>query len=277
MSSPTVSVIIPTYNRRALLTEAIDSVLRQTFQDFELVVVDDGSTDGTRDAVISFDDPRVRYLFQTNAGVAAARNWGVASSRAPLIAFLDSDDTWMPEKLRVQVDYLERNPHISLCQTEEVWVRDGRRVNPAEKHRKHSGWIFRECVPLCIVSPSAVMMRREAFGALGGFDESLRACEDYDLWLRAALRYEIHTLPEALVTKRGGHADQLSRGFGLDRYRITSLQKILDDPLLDAADRALVADDIARRAQIVAEGARRRGNESMCAEYDAIARGFSGL
>lgn len=272
-----VSVIIPTYNRCDLLREAIGSVLTQTFDDFELIVVDDGSTDDTRDAVMSFDDPRLRYLFQANGGVASARNWGVASSRASLIAFLDSDDVWLLEKLKVQVDYFGRNPHVSFCQTEELWVRGGRRVNPAERHRKHSGWIFRECVPLCIVSPSAVMIRRDAFDALGGFDESLRACEDYDLWLRAALRYEIHTLPDALVTKRGGHGDQLSRQWGLDIYRIQALRKVLGDGMLADGDRKLISDDISRRAAIVAEGARKRGNEEMFVEYSAMAEGFSGF
>ncbi len=274
MSSPTVSVVIPTYNRRALLTEAIDSVLKQTYDDFELLIVDDGSVDGTRDEVIAFDDPRIRYLFQTNSGVSSARNWGVASSHGELIAFLDSDDTWMPTKLEVQVGYMEAHPEISLLQTEEIWVRDGKRVNPAEKHAKHSGWIFLECVPLCIVAPSAVMMRREAFNALGGFDEDLPACEDYDLWLRAALRYEIETLDSPLVVKRGGHSDQLSRSWGLDRYRIKALQKILGDDRLPEEYRELVMADIARRASIVAEGAKKRENEGLYDEYSAIAKDF---
>jgi glycosyltransferase involved in cell wall biosynthesis len=270
MRVPAVSVIIPTYNRAAFLSEALASVLAQTMGDLEVLVVDDGSTDATREIVMSFDDPRVRYLFQKNLGVSAARNWGVASSRAPLIAFLDSDDVWQPTKLDVQAAYFTAHPEISICQTEEIWVRDGKRVNPCDKHAKQSGWIFRECIPLCIVSPSAVMLRREAFYALGGFDESLPACEDYDLWLRAALRYEIHTLPNPLIVKRGGHDDQLSKGWGLDRYRILALQKILgDDRLLDE-DRELVKADIARRAAIVADGARKRENEVLVHQYEAI-------
>jgi len=271
MNRPKVSVIIPTYNRCALLHEAIASVLEQTFKDLELIVVDDGSTDETRDVVMSFDDPRIRYLFQANRGVSAARNWGVASSRGGLIAFLDSDDVWLPEKLETQVSYLEKHPGISICQTEEIWIRNGVRVNPAEKHRKFSGWIFRECIPLCIVSPSAVMLTREAFDRLGGFDEDLPACEDYDLWLRASLRYEIHTLPEALIEKRGGHEDQLSRQPGLDIYRISALRKVLRDSTIPDEYRAAIEEDIVRRAGIVVEGARKRGNRDLVDEFEAIA------
>jgi glycosyltransferase involved in cell wall biosynthesis len=266
---PTVSVIIPTHNRRAMLEEAIASVLAQTLCDFELLVVDDGSDDGTHRWVSTLADERIISLWQRQRGVAAARNLGVAESHAPLIAFLDSDDLWLPRKLAVQVEHFEAHPEVSICQTEETWVRNGKRVNAATKHRKHSGWIFRECLPLCIISPSAVMLRREAFDALGGFDEELPACEDYDLWLRAALRYEIATLPEPLIVKRGGHEDQLSQQWGLDRYRIRALEKILADPLLTDELRPLVEAEIARRAAIVAAGARKRGNAELAEVYES--------
>nr|HPQ82045.1 glycosyltransferase [bacterium] len=194
MPDPAVSVVIPSYNRFSFLVQAIESVLRQSFENWELVVVDDGSTDETRDFLNSMRDPRVRSVRQENAGVSSARNRGVYESQAEHIAFLDSDDLWLPRKLGVQLDFFGRNPQAAICQTEEIWERRGRRVNPRLRHAKKSGRIFCDCLPLCIVSPSAVMMRRCAFDELGGFDESLPACEDYDLWLRAALRYEIHTI-----------------------------------------------------------------------------------
>jgi len=271
---PSVSVIIPTYNRAGFVCEAIDSVLKQTFREFELIIVDDGSVDNTSEIVSSFDDARVKYIRQENRGVSAARNTGVLHSSAPLIAFLDSDDLWFPKKLEAQVSFFESNRDVQICQTEEIWIRNGRRVNPMDKHRKYSGWIFRQCLPLCIVSPSAVMMRREAFDDLGGFDEGLPACEDYDLWLRAALRYPIHTLPDALIEKRGGHADQLSSGWGLDRYRVEALKKCLVDPKLTDEYRELVLHEILRRARIVADGARRRGNSNLAVEYESIVTGL---
>lgn len=264
---PAVGIVIPTYNRSALLAEAIGSVQQQTIADWELVVVDDGSADGTAERLCVIEDPRIRCLSQENRGVSAARNRGAALSRAPLLAFLDSDDLWLSRKLEAQLAFFAKRPDVAICQTEELWVRRGRRVNPGQRHQKRSGWIFRECLPRCIVSPSAVMLRREVFDRLGGFDESLPACEDYDLWLRAALRYEMHTLSEAQIVKRGGHADQLSRQWGLDRWRIRALEKILEDELLSAEDRPLVIDEIRRRAAIVAEGARKRGNEALWREY----------
>jgi glycosyltransferase involved in cell wall biosynthesis len=268
MSRSSVSIIIPTYNRSGFLKESVESVLSQTFNDFELIIVDDGSTDDTADVVSSSCDPRIQYEYQVNRGVSSARNVGVSLATAPYIAFLDSDDIWLPGKLENQLSFFHERPDISICQTEELWVRNGRRVNPRQKHAKHSGWIFEACLPLCIVSPSAVMFRREAFDALGGFDESFPACEDYDLWLRAALRYEIHTLSEPMIIKRGGHDDQLSRQWGLDVWRIRALEKILGDSMLSEKRRDLVFAEIARRSRIVADGAKKRGNDELYREYE---------
>ena len=267
MSHPSVSVVIPTYNRSEFLRESVGSVLAQTFCDLELIVVDDGSSDDTYEVISSFSDPRIHYEYQENCGVSSARNLGVSRSCTPYLAFLDSDDVWLPDKLERQLSFFGERTDISICQTEEVWVRNGHRVNPKQKHAKHSGWIFEDCLPLCIVSPSAVMFRREAFDALAGFDESFPACEDYDLWLRAALRYEIHTLSEPLIIKRGGHEDQLSRQWGLDVWRIKALEKILDDPMLSDEYRALVIAEIIRRSRIVAAGAKKRGNDELYREY----------
>src|SRR5258708_23537141 len=167
---PEVSVIIPTHNRRELVREAIASVCAQTYQDFELIVIDDGSTDGTCEIVHEFPD--VHYVFQENRGVSAARNRGVALSCGRLLAFLDSDDFWQPRKLETQVAFFAVHSEAQICQTEELWLRNGGRVNPQQKHRKPSGDIFTRSLQLCLVSPSAVMMHRELFEHSGGFDES---------------------------------------------------------------------------------------------------------
>lgn len=225
--NPLVSVIIPTYNRTKLIQRALKSAFDQTYPNFEVIVVDDGSTDQT---VLQLEHhPHLVLIHKKNEGVSAARNTGIGQARGKLIAFLDSDDEWLPKKLERQVEFFEKNPEAMICQTDEIWIRNGKRVNPMKKHKKYSGWIFKECLPLCIVSPSAVMMRRELFDIVGNFDESLPACEDYDLWLRVAARFPIYFIGEKLVVKYGGHADQLSRTVeNLDRYRIQALMKILD-------------------------------------------------
>jgi len=207
---PEVSVIIPTYNRSQKALRALASVLSQTFRDYEIIVVNDGSTDDTATALEPFF-PKIRYLFHSNnRGVSAARNSGIRVSASPFLAFLDSDDYWLPEKLSTQVAYFKSIPRAVACQTEEIWLRRGRRVNPQKKHIKPTGDIFASSLERCMVSPSTVMLKRSLLDEVGLFDESLPACEDYDLWLRIACRYPIHLIKTFLAVKEGGHPDQLS-------------------------------------------------------------------
>ena len=223
-----VTVIIPTHNRWPMLGEAVESVLAQTSPDYELIVVDDGSTDETTRRLHDYG-ARISVLPQRRRGVAAARNAGARAASGKYLAFLDSDDLWLPRKLQRQLDFMEDNPAVEICQTDEIWIRNGVRVNPRLKHRKPSGDIFRASLELCLVSPSAVMMRRELFERVGGFDESLPVCEDYDLWLRISKDTEVPLVAEALVAKRGGHADQLSRStWGFDRFRVLSIAKLVE-------------------------------------------------
>jgi glycosyltransferase involved in cell wall biosynthesis len=272
---PLVSVIIPTHNRRAMLVEAVDSVRAQSYRDWELIVVDDGSTDGTAGAPAARYGARVRVITQQRSGVAAARNAGVRAAQGNYIAFLDSDDFWLPQKLERQIEFMLR-AGAAISQTDEVWIRNGVRVNPRNKHRKPSGDVFRASLELCLVSPSAVVMTRELFGCVDGFDESFPVCEDYDLWLRIARSHRIELLPERLVVKRGGHADQLSRStWGLDRYRLRALKKLLDSGIA-GEKRMWTIDAMARKARILAAGARKRGHESEALEYDTLIAEFAG-
>jgi len=273
---PRVSVIIPAYNRKAMLCEAVDSVLAQNYRDFELIVVDDGSTEGTADEVAARYGARVLLLWQSNRGVASARNLGVRRSDGEYICFLDSDDLWRPKKLGAQVSFMQADPRRRICQTEEIWIRKGVRVNPKTKHRKPSGDIFRASLELCLVSPSAVLMTRALFDEVGGFDETLPVCEDYDLWLRIARDHDVGLVPEPLVVKRGGHADQLSRStWGFDRFRVRALKKLLDAGL--AGERRKWAIEVlARKARVLAAGARKRGHETEALEYDALLAEFIG-
>ena len=172
---PVLSVVIPTYNRLPRVKDAVESVLKQTYRDFEFWVVDDGSTDGTGEALRAFGN-KIQYIFQDNKGVSAARNLGARISRGKYLAFLDSDDLWEPKKLETQVRCMEANPQFPLCYTDEVWIRKGIRVNPRKRHAKYSGWIFEKCLPLCIISPSSVLMKRSLFDEIGGFDETLPVC-----------------------------------------------------------------------------------------------------
>jgi glycosyltransferase involved in cell wall biosynthesis len=251
-----VSVIIPTFNRSRFVSEAVKSVLGQSYPDKEIIVVDDGSTDDTAERLAEFGD-RIRHVRTENGGVPRARNIGISASRGDLIAFLDSDDLWLPNKLGRQVEYFAANPDIHVAQTEEIWIRGGRRVNPKNIHKKRSGWIFERCIPRCIVSPSAVMLRRRVFEDVGLFDEAMPVCEDYDLWLRVSLKYQIVTLPCPLIVKRGGHPDQLSRQPLQDVWRIYALRKILDSGTAGKHE-AMIRADIARREGIVESGRAKR-------------------
>jgi len=271
-SNHLVSVIIPTYNRAALVVEAIDSVLRQRRCLFELIVVDDGSTDATA-SVLTRREKELRYIRQPHRGVAAARNLGARHARGQWLAFLDSDDLWQPTKLAEQLVFHRQSGDILVSQTEEIWLRNGKRVNPCAHHRKPAGDIFVESLTRCLVSPSAVLMRRELFEWAGGFDETLTVCEDYDLWLRIANRVPIGLVPKALVIRRGGHADQLSRRlWGMDRFRVAAMLKLLATDELSTARRQAVVDELARKCAILAHGARRRQREAEAQRYMALAQ-----
>lgn len=270
---PTVSVIIPTHNRRDFVREAIASVLAQTYRDFELIVVDDGSDDGT--AEVAQECTGVRYVYQANQGVSAARNHGVALSKGELLAFLDSDDLWQPHKLERQVAFFATHPDTLICQTEEIWLRHGARVNPRHKHRKTGGDLFARSLELCLISPSAVMLRRDLFDRVGGFDESLPVCEDYDLWLRITATVPVPLITTPLVIKRGGHTDQLSRRFwGMDRFRVAALCKLLASGMLSTQQRTLVEEMLHRKCTILAQGARKRGQDGE--PYLALAAAYTG-
>ena len=256
-----ISVVIPTYNRSAFLKEVIESVLKQTYQSFELIVVDDGSTDDTAGVLSRYAD-KISSLSMNHGGPSAARNHGIQAARGDYIAFLDSDDLWLPGKLAAQMSFFHANPEARICQTEEIWMRNGIRVNPRQKHKKHSGWIFDKCLPLCVVSPSAVMIHRSVFKQVGLFDETFPACEDYDLWLRIAPLYPIYLIDKPFIIKRGGHGDQQSKNVSsLDLYRIRALCKILNSGFLTSAQHDLALAELKKKCRIYATGCFKRGRK----------------
>jgi glycosyltransferase involved in cell wall biosynthesis len=268
---PRVSAIIPTYNRKAFVLEAVASVLAQTYGDYELIVVDDGSGDGTGEALTHYGG-RVRYAYQDNTGVSTARNHGLELARGEFIAFLDSDDLWLPEKLQVQVAFMDAHPQAQICYTDEIWIRRGVRVNPRKKHAKYSGEIYPQCLPLCIISPSSALMRRGLFEQVGTFDPRFPVCEDYDLWLRVTSCLPVFFIPRKLIVKRGGHAGQLSQqGWGNDRYRVKALVKILETGALAPAMRGLTIQELHRKCRVLVNGFRKRGKEEKSKGYEEIA------
>ncbi len=291
-----ISVIIPAFNRKHTLERAIRSVLAQknmhkgqssiielgapadrlrpgtaqapadgrcpsrTETAIELIIADDGSTDGT-EAWVRQEFPSVVYLhWQEQRGPSYARNRGVEAAQGRWIAFLDSDDEWKPGKLRAQWDFFQAHREYRIGQTEEIWIRNGVRVNPMKKHKKYGGFIFEKCLPLCVISPSAVMMEKSFFIETGGFDESLPACEDYDLWLRIAARHPVGLIEKPYVIKYGGHADQRSREFpAMDRFRIYALEKILSSGALDATQTLAARQMLEEKSRIFRQGAQNQG------------------
>lgn len=253
-----VAAIITTHNRAGLLPRAVKSVLAQTRAADEIIIVDDGSTDGTATYLASLP-PVCTILNQKNRGISAARNLAIGHANSEWLAFLDDDDEWLPEKLETQLAELDKKPGYRLCHTEEIWIRHRQRVNAMHKHKKHGGWIYPHCLPLCVISPSAVMIHRDLFAAVGLFDTQLPACEDYDLWLRICAYYPVLFIDQALVTKYGGHADQLShRHWGMDRFRILALEKMTQDSRLSPEYLELTLHMLAEKTTIYIKGAEKR-------------------
>ena len=272
---PQVTVILPTWNRAKWLKKSVESVLSQTFQDFELIVVDDASTDSTEEVLESYSG-KIRTIFlPENLGVSAARNTAIVQSDSKWIAFLDSDDFWHTEKLEKQIKQTKIFPEYRIHFTDEIWIRNGIRVNPKNKHLKKEGWIFKPSLALCLMAPSTVMLRRVLLESHGMFDEDLPVCEDYDLWLRLTAYNPVFLLNEKLMTRHGGHSDQLSKKlWGIDRFRVQSLQKILSQENLRPDDRTAAIRMLRKKCEILIKGFQNRGNMKEVCVYQNIAQNF---
>ena len=264
-----VSVIIPTYNREKFISECVQSVLAQTLPAREIIIVDDGSTDATYNILrdlgfnsLSTKKTVLRYFFQQNRGVSSARNLGIKEARSEYIALLDSDDLWLKSKLDRQVSAFQNDTQSSrLCHTDEIWIRNGVRVNQHKKHKKHGGNVFQSCLKLCCISPSSAMMHRSVFEDFGFFDEDLPACEDYDFWLRYSAKEDVNFIDETLIIKKGGHSDQLSGAhWGMDRFRIYSIEKILEEHDLKLVYKIEAIREIILKLEILINGSQKRQN-----------------
>ena len=255
---PSVSIIIPVFNRIQPLERALQSLQKQTFQDFDVTVVDDHSTDDIFSVTKKYG---ANYLKTIGKGVSAARNTGILSSSPDLIAFLDSDDEWLPNKLESQVKYLSQNQNCNFVHTNELWMRNGLPVNQSSKHQKMGGRIFSQCTQLCLIAPSSVLVRRSLLNNAGLFDKSFPVCEDFDLWLRIAATEDIGFISEPLVIKHGGHKDQLSMQFhSMDLWRVRALAKHLNNSNLAENEKLALNTSLKTKCEILLKGFKKHQN-----------------
>jgi glycosyltransferase involved in cell wall biosynthesis len=250
--TPTVSVVIATYNYARFLPQALDSVLRQTFQDFEVIVLDDGSTDGT-DAVVAryLGDKRIRYRRAQHLGQPRAKNAGLREAHGRLIAFLDADDAWLPTKLERQVNLFRRDRGLGVACTDRRWVNEQGFEVRTPHVALYRGYVLRQLFRYNFVCFSSSMVHRRVFQDVGAFDERLELAIDYDLWLRAARRYRFDYVDEALVNYRVGHAN-LSRRL---EERLRTILRIRRHFLDELGGRLLLPGRLVRRASAEAYSA----------------------
>jgi len=263
-----VSVIIPTLNRINTLQRAIDSVIAQSFKSIEIIVVDNGSSDGSVNMLKKYY-PTVKLIHEHKSGVSASRNKGIKYAKSPWIAFLDSDDAWDQKKLEKQINLLH-NSHdkYRLIHTNEIWIRNGKRINQMKKHQKFGGYIFDECLSLCCISPSSVLIDRSIFDDMGLFNENLPVCEDYDMWLRICSKEEVLFIDEKLTFKYGGHKDQLSKSYwGMDRFRVNSIENLILNYDLNTDQKNKSMATLIKKLKIIINGAKKRNNSSVINEY----------
>ena len=264
-----ISIVIPTFNRIGSLPRALDSALNQTYQPSEIIVVDNGSSDGTT-KLLRERYPTIRLLIEKKLGVSAARNKGIRHSKFQWIALLDSDDAWDKTKLEKQKNALASSQdQFRLVHTDEVWIRNGNKFNQMKKHQKFGGDIFNNCLSLCCISPSSVLINKNIFKEVGYFDESLPVCEDYDLWLKICSQEKILFINQKLTLKYGGHKDQLSKTYwGMDRFRIKSLENLILNYKLKPDQKINAIKTIVKKLKIIVNGAYKRNNSSIINKYE---------
>lgn len=263
-----VTVIIPTYNREKFLIRSVSSVLRQSMSCSEIIIIDDGSIDNSINVLKRiFSDTSIpcSIVHQTNRGPAAARNRGVEKAHFPYIAFLDSDDHWKKNKLKVQFEALQKSPNSMISHTREIWMRRGEHLNQKKIHIPRNGNIFDHCLKLCAVGMSTVMVKKEIFHEIGYFDESLQCCEDYDYWLRVSSKYEFLLVDKPLTVKEGGRDDQVSfiHRQGMDRLRLYALKKILATGQLDPQQYTIAVEEFVKKSNIYGKGCLKHGKQAL--------------
>lgn len=277
---PQVSVIIPTFNRGYVIERAIYSVLEQSFSDLECIVVDDGSTDNTQKIIEHIKDPRLKVIASSNRGVSAARNLGFSHSRGQWIALLDSDDQWLSHKLAAQLELAANHPELLLIHGEEIWIRNGKRINPKFKHKKEGGKIFERSLGLCLISPSAALLKRDLYEEMQGFREDYIVCEDYELWLRVTQKYKVGFVVEPVLNKYGGHKDQLSAKYkAMDYWRVRAMEELFHNPeySLNTNESLALVEMLLEKCRILKLGYEKHQNLENMAYIISLIEEFSAL
>lgn len=276
---PLISIIIPTYNRKNLLSEALDSVLTQNYHYYEIIIIDDGSTDQTIAyldklkldlAAIDKPTPTIKVKSIPHNGYPGyVRNRGIEMAEGELIAFLDSDDLWNNDKLIKQVDYLYTHPEVSILHTAETWLRGSKTISQTQRKHKREGDVFNAALQKCILGPSTVMLRRTLIDEMCQesenhllFNEELEVGEDYELWLRIADRYTVGYINEALIIKRGGLVDQLSAKYGqIEIFHLKALYSLLQADTISQKNRKLTIETFEKKIDIYTKGCLKRGKK----------------
>jgi glycosyltransferase involved in cell wall biosynthesis len=262
-----ISVVIPTYNRVELLKRSIDSVINQTIKPFEIIIVDDGSNDGT-EAMVKKKYDSLKLIKQKNKGASAARNSGIKASSGEWICFLDSDDEWKNDKLEKQITAVANNSDYKFFHSNEIWIKNGKRINQKKKHKKYGGDIFKKCLDMCRISPSSVLIDKSIFEEIGFFNENLVVCEDYELWLRICDKYEVFFIDEPLIFKYGGHQGQLSYSIdSIEYHRIKALEYLLSTGL-SKENRDYTIQMLISKISIYLNGLIKRGKKHEIAVYE---------
>ena len=255
-----ITAIIPTFNRRDFIIHAIKSIQNQTISVNEIIVIDDGSSDKTYDQIKNLN---IKYIYQKNKGVSCARNTAIKEAKNNWIAFLDSDDTWNNTKIQEQINYHKQHPNILLSHTNELWIRNEKIINQKAHHKKPHGFCFLDNISSCKIGISTLLIHKNVFNNIGLFDEHLKVCEDYDLWLRISKIYEIGYINKKLTTKYAGHKNQLSFStFAIDIYRIQALEKHINTNYKE-----IIKKEIIKKCKILLAGAKKHNNKDILEKY----------
>ncbi|MBN1649122.1 MAG: glycosyltransferase family 2 protein [Spirochaetales bacterium] len=275
MNRPSLSVIVPFYNRAEMLHEALASVFVQEYPDLQVIIVDDGSTDDWKGQISGFE---VEAIEIPHCGLPGkVRNEGIRRAGGEYITFLDSDDLWLEGKLELQLAEIVKSGH-PLCHTREIWDRNGTIVSQRKQKHARSGDVFGDALKKCIIGPSTVLMEKKLFSECGMFREDIEIAEDYEMWLRITDRYEVCYVDKPLVCKRAGDWPQLSEKYGMiELFRIKALRKLVDGNVFSGKNRAQAAAELALKCRIHAQGCRKRSKVGEAAEYEQLAAVYESL